>query len=159
MYSKCLLETDGYRVLLKLKSLAPTKEYVDAVVEFMLAPHLVEISVKSVPTFIAISDLQELITYLDRHIACLQQDPSSQSDTFVPRELGFQVKALSGEVISPKSGEFSLLFMVNVGRSNEEVSSTYVGGESEVTLENIQNFKSSVQVALAELSHPESVLG
>lgn len=95
----------------------------------------------------------------DQHIACLQQDSSSQSDTFVPRELGFQVKALSGEVISPKSGEFSLLFMVNVGRSNEEVSSTYVGGESEVTLENIQNFKSSVQAALAELSHSESVLG
>lgn len=108
---------------------------------------------KSVPTFIAISDLQELVTYLERHITSLQLDPSSESDTFVPKELGFQVRALSGEVISPTEGEFSLLFMVNVGRSNEEVSSTYLGGESEVTIENIQSFKSSVQAVLVELCH------
>ncbi|GAB4203748.1 MAG: hypothetical protein Fur006_58350 [Coleofasciculaceae cyanobacterium] len=152
MIGKCLLETDGYQVLFQLKHLDTSKEYFDAVIELMLDPHLTEVSLKSVPTFIAISDLQELVTYFDRHIARLQQNPSSESDTFVPKELGFQVKALSGEIISPTEGEFSLLFMVNVGRSNEEVSSTYFGGESEVTLENIQKFKSSVQASLVELS-------
>lgn len=153
MIGTCLLETDGYRVLFQLKHLDTSKEYFDAVVEFMPDPHLAKISLKSVPTFIAISDLQELVTYLDRHIASLQQDPNSESDTFVPKELGFQVRALSGEVISPTEGEFSLLFMVNVGRSNEEVSSTYLGGESEVTIENIQSFKSSVQAVWVELCH------
>jgi glutamine synthetase len=42
---------------------------------------------------------------------------------------------------------------VNVGRSNEEVSSTYLSGKSEVTIENIQSFKSSVQAVLVELCH------
>ena len=137
---------DGYEVLFNLE-LDTNEEYIDAVIELML-PHLSSVSVKSVPTFIAISDLQELIAYFEQHIAGLQQDPNYQSGTFVPRELGFQVKALSGDVISPNDGEFSILFMVNVGRRNDEASSTYVGAESAVTLENMQNFISSVRTVL-----------
>jgi hypothetical protein len=49
-----------------------------------------------------------------------QQNPSSESDTFVPKELGFQVKALSGEVISPTEGELSLLRGYPKNPANED---------------------------------------
>ena len=148
MISKCLLQTDGYHVVFNLQHLDTTKNYIDTIIEFILDPVISEISLKSIPTLIALSDWQELIAYFEQHIICLQQNPSYQSDPFVPRELGFQIKALSGEIISLNEGEFSLLFMINAGRSHEDVSSTYIGGESAITLENLQNFLSSIRTTL-----------
>ncbi|WP_322657512.1 hypothetical protein [Dendronalium sp. ChiSLP03b] len=57
----------------------------------------------------------------------------------------------------PHDGEFSIRFMVNVGQTNVEVSRTYVGGESVVTLENIQSFISSLQGVLRELGCSQAV--
>lgn len=153
MISKCLLETDGYRVIFELKSLDMTKEYVDTVIKFLPDPRLSNVSLKSIPTFIGIQDLHRLVTYFEKHIASLQTDPDSESYTFVTTELGFQIQSLSGEVRSPQDGEFTIRFMVNIGRIHEESSSTYVGGESMVNLKNIQSFISSIQAALVEFSH------
>ncbi len=155
MNSKCLLETEGYQILFDLKTLDSTTKDVDAVVEFILDPRLAEISVKSVPTFVAIKDLQRLIKYFEEHIALLQQDSDSESYTFVTWGLGFQVQALSGEVRSPNDGEFTLRFTINVGYVNKEASRIYVGGESVVTLENIHRFTSSVYTTLTELGFRE----
>ncbi len=148
MSNQFLLKTDGYQVLFNLTHLEHTKDYLDAIFEFRLDPQLANVSVKSPQTFISIKDLQELIAYFENHITRLQNNPDSQSEPFVTWELGFQVQALSGEIRSPQDGEFDILFMVNVGQGNEEVGSTYVGGESAVTLENIQRFISSVRTAL-----------
>lgn len=144
---KCLLETEGYQIVFNLKSLESTKEDLDLIVEF----HLDCFAVKSIPAFIAIKDLHRLVSYFEEHIASLQVDPDSESYTFSTYGLGFQVQALAGEVRSPDDGEFSMRFMVNVGQANVDASRTYVGGESVVTLANIQGFTSSLQGVLADL--------
>ena len=152
MSSTCLLQTSGYRVLFELRGHDTTTAYGDMIVEFQLDPCLGGISVKSEPTFVSMSDLQRLLAYFEQHIAHLQQDPNSESDIFVPLELGFQVQALSGEVRSQRDGEFSLRFMVNIGKSKDE-DRVYAGGESVVTLEHIKNFTSSIHDVMAELSY------
>lgn len=158
MVSKCLLETEGYQILLELRSLETSKKDVDMIVEFTLNPHLGSISVQSIPGLIALKDLQRLITYFEEHIDRLKQDPDSESYTFVTYGLGFQVQALSGEVRSPDDGEFTVRFMVNVGQGKFEASRTYVGGESEVTLKNIKRFISSLQLVLVKFGFSEVIL-
>ena len=105
----------------------------------------------------AIKDLERLVNYFEEHIACLKVDPDNESSTFITYGLGFQVQALSGEVRSLSDGEFTMRFMVNVGQSDFEASRTYIGGESEVTLENIESFTSSLQSILRKLSYFEAV--
>lgn len=158
MIGKCLLETEGYKILFELKSLENSKQDVDVIVEFQLNPHLGSLVVKSIPTFIAINDLERLVNYFEEHIAYLKVDSDSESSIFITYGLGFQVQALSGEVRSSNDGEFTIRFMVNVGQSDFEASRTYVGGESVVTLENIKSFTSSLQGILRELSYFEVVL-
>lgn len=68
-------------------------------------------------------------------------------------ELGLQVQALSVNVYSETDGEFTLRFMVNIGRSNEEDANVYIGGESVVNLKNIRDFINSMHAVLTELSH------
>lgn len=109
---------------------------------------------------ISIQDIQRLIKYFEEHIAKLQENPDSESYTFVTYGLNFQVQALAGDVrinpsnllqTSPDDGEFTIVFMVNVGQSNVEACQTYVGGESVVTLKNIHSFTSLLQAVLTEL--------
>ncbi len=154
---QCLLETEGYRIVFNLKSLENNQQIVDLIVEYQLDPQLCFVVVKSRPEFIAIKDLQRLANYFEEHILRLQEEPDSESYTFVTYGLSFQVQALVGEVRSPSDGEFSLRFMVNVGQTNVEASRTYVGGESVVTLANIQSFTSSLQTVLTELDYNQAV--
>lgn len=158
MIGKCLLETDGYKIIFELKSLETSKKDVDLIVEFHLNPHLGSLVVKSVPTFTAIKDLERLVNYFEEHIARLKVDPDNESSIFITYGLGFQIQALSGEVRSLSDGEFTMRFMANVGKIDFEASRTYVGGESSVTLENITNFTSSLQGILRELSYVEAIL-
>ncbi len=148
------METNGYRISFNLKSVEGTEvDFVDSIVEFQLDPRIGELLVRSVPAFIHFKDLQRLVTYFEQHIAALKEDPNSESYTFVTYNLGFQVQALSGSVLTESEGFFTIVFTVNVGQAYEGACSTYVGGESVVTFENIRSFTSSLQAALAELSH------
>ena len=136
MIPKCVLETEGSQIVFELRSL-PTKKELDLIVNFRLEPQMGAFCVRSIPTFIALSDLQRLITYFEEHATHLLNDPDTQSHTFVPMGLGFQLQALSGEIFSENQaaleGEFTLRLMVNVGRSHHEATSVYVGGEMLVT--------------------------
>jgi len=67
MGKKCFLETDCYRVSFDLKDIQAPQEYVNMIVEFTLDQHLGDIMVKSVPTFIAVSDLCRLAMYFEEH--------------------------------------------------------------------------------------------
>jgi len=157
MSKKCFLEADGYRVSFSLKDVQASKEYVDMIVEFTLDQHLGGISVKSVPTFMASSDLHRLATYFEEHIAQLPQHPDRESSTFTPMELGFQVQALAGEVHAENDGEFSVRFLVNVGKSKDEGERVYDGGEAVVTLKNIRRFIASLHAVLADLPRADGV--
>ena len=152
----CVIETEGYRAIFHLKSLHDSQKILDLVVEFVLNPKLKELSFKSVPAFIFVNDLKRLVSYFENHIESLKQNSSSESDVFLDYGLGFELRASQGDVFSEiesePEGSFGLLVMVNIGWIEEEISRTYVGGESIVTLENIRNFISSVNQVLTEVS-------
>jgi hypothetical protein len=96
--------------------------------------------------------MQRLAGYFEEHIAQLRQNPDSESQVFVPTELGFHVQALAGEVDQDREGEFSVRFFVNVGQSKVKGHRVYVGGESVVTLEQVRTFLTSLHDAMTALS-------
>lgn len=151
MKKECLLETDGFLICIGLNSLNKESKNIDSLITFLLDASIEKLSIQSVPTYIAVNDLQRLANYFEQHVKYLQQDPNRESHPFVPVELGFQVQALQGEVRSERDGEFSIRFMVNVGKRSATSTNVYVGGEAVVTLENIKNFISSIRTALTEL--------
>jgi hypothetical protein len=150
MSTQCVLEAESYRVVFHFKNAATDGNYLDTLIELSLHPELGTLSVKSVPTFLSVSDLRRLIAYLEEHIAGLEEDAGKESGTFVPLELGFQAQALAGEVESESEGEFSLLFLVNVGQ-REDCSPAYVGAESVVNVAKIKDFTSALDEVMAEL--------
>ena len=123
MVQKYVLETEGYRICFALQETQAAKESAEVVVELILDRNLGDVAVQSVPTLMTVRDLSRLVAYFEAHIARLQQHPDSESDVFVPLELGFQVQALAGEVQAGDDGEFSVRFFVNVGESSTSRSS------------------------------------
>ena len=148
MSHKALLETEGYLVMFEIKTIDTSEIDLDVVISFQLNSQISAISFCSDHNLIAKEDLQRLIVYFIQHIENLKQDPDTESFTFVPMDLAFQLQALSGEIRSQTDGEFGVRMMINVGRSCQEASSTYLGGESTVTLESIQNFITSIDTLM-----------
>jgi hypothetical protein len=151
MAEPCVLDAGGYRVTFTFQPTGATKKYVDALIELTLDPQLGNVSVKSVPTFLALSDLRRLATYLKDHLSGIKIDPERASYIFLPIELGFQVQGLSGEVDTDEEGEVILRFMVNVGENPDDGSRVYVGAESIVAVERIEEFVSSLSAIAAEM--------
>ena len=151
MISTIILEAEGFAFSFEINRVKSDHEYVDMIVLFTLDQKLGNVVVRSEPTSIATKDLLRLTSYFENHIAHLQQDSWSTSDTFVNSELGFQVQALAGEILSPLEGGFSITCMVNIGKSHEEGSSVYVGGEAFVTIEQIVAFNTQIRAVLDEL--------
>lgn len=152
MLGKCVLETEGYCVTFELSRVESSNQLINALIEFRLAPLLPQISLQSGSNLMEVADLERLIGYFKAHTSALAQDPDTESYPFVTMELDFQLQALAGEVRTAEDGEFSIRFMVNVGCADEEASATYVGGESVVTLQNVNSFISSVEMTLNNLS-------
>jgi hypothetical protein len=150
MIDRLFLKTEGYQVSFEIEPMPHLKDEVDVKVGFLLDPCLGNVALTSSPMPLSLKDLQRLKTYLEQHIAHLQADPDSESYTFVPLDLQFQLQAFSGEIRSPDDGEFTLRFMINANKPNEERSSVYIGGEAIVTLENVSCFLSSIGCLLSE---------
>lgn len=157
MINRCTLETEGYQVTFNLESNSYSPEDIALEVEFRLNTQIKELSIKSIPSFIAINDLQRLGAYLEKHIAVLIQNPESESEVFLDYGLSFQLQAFSGDVESENEGSFSIQVMVNLGQYNELSSRTYVGGLSVATVESIQNFISSIHTVVAKLSRENTL--
>ena len=143
MSTKCILKADGFQIYFNLIKFQKDKKNMDVAIEFHLDPCISEVILKSTPTFIEINDIQRLVSYFEQHIISLQKNPDTESDIFVPLELGFQIQALAGEVRSKTDGEFSIRFMVNVGKGNENKTNVYVGGEALIGLKQVMDFISS----------------
>ena len=129
MIRKCLLETEGTHITFELEK--ATEQ------QFNLAT----------------SDIQRLIAYFKQHIANLRTNPDHQSQAFVPMELGFQLQALAGELYPDDDGEFTLRFMINVGKSSAEETAVYVGSETVVMLADVKQFMASLQGIPVKLPH------
>ena len=151
MISKCLLETEGSRIAFELEK--ATEQHFNLAIHFALDPHLGGFSLNSPPTFISISDIQRLIAYFEQHIANLRTNPDHESQPFVPMELGFQLQALAGELYPDDDGEFTLRFMINVGKSSTEETSVYVGSETVVMLTNLRQFMAWLEDAKSRMPY------
>ena len=154
MISTITLEAEGFTFSFEVNRARSDAEYVDMIVLFKLDQKLGNVLVRSEPTSITTKDLLRLVSYFENHVAHLEQNSWSASDTFVNTELGFQIQALAGEILSPGQGGFSIICMVNIGKSYEEGSSVYVGGEAFAAIEQITAFTSNIRALLGELETP-----
>lgn len=148
---RCLLDTGGYQLVFEFTRPDPAREYVDATIELSFPAELGVASVRSVPTFITVRDLRRLGSYLEAHIAELQEDSRKEAEAFVPLELGFQAQALSGEVDPAGEGEFTLRFMVNVGDQSENGGRVYVGAEGIVEVTRVRDFIAALEAVLVAI--------
>src|SRR6478736_621234 len=101
MVELCTLETDGYQARFHLSRRAGSenlephgRERLDLVVEFRLDPHLGQLSIKSQRSATLISDLFRLADYLEQHVTALQENPETESFTFLTYERDFHLQAL-----------------------------------------------------------------
>ena len=151
MIHKCLLQTEGSQITFELEK--ATEQHFNLAIQFALDAHLGGYSLHSPPTFISTSDIQRLIAYFEQHIAYLRTNPDHESQPFVPMELGFQLQALAGELYPDDDGEFTLRFMINVGKSSTEETSVYVGSETVVMLTNLRHFIASLRDAKSRMPY------
>ncbi len=149
---KATLRADGYVICITFRKFKGYDTSLDTIVAFSVDSSLSQIEATSIPMPMRLKDIQALIDYFEQHIANLQDNPWSDSATFVPLDLHFQMQALAGEVSSPDDGAFSLRCMVNVGQV-EGCSRTYVGGEASVSLEQVSAFTSSLRAVLKKYNY------
>lgn len=148
-----ILQTEGYQASFELKRFPDYNTSLDLTVVFSVDPRVGKVEARSIPMPIYLRNLYELATYLEQHIADLQKNPQSETYTFVPIDLQFQMQALEGIVIPEEDGEFGLRFMVNMGTPDEESGRVYVGGESTLTVENARRFIATIRQVLADMSY------
>lgn len=147
------LQANGYRIVFHFRPVASSPRHLDLVTTLALDPMIGNFTISSVPTFITRDDLGRLATYFEQHLTHLRHDPASESDTFVPLELGFQVTAFCGEVVDGDEGGFSLDFKINVG-SHAQGTRVYVGAEADVDVRQIRRFIADLRAALARAAPP-----
>lgn len=146
------LQTDGFTFSFKVDHRRSDQEYVGMIVLFKLDPNLGSVDLQSEPTSISTRDLQALVAYFEQHIIRLEQDTWNDSEIFVNTELGFQIQALAGEITSVGGGNFGIRCTVNVVKSGEGRTRVYVGGEANVTFEQVKEFTNSITLLLTELT-------
>jgi len=151
MSVRCILATEGFQAIFHLKPLDKELESFDAAIDLILDPDLGAIAMRSIPTFLSLHDCRRLLVYMEEHIWGLRHDATKESPVYVPLEMGFQIRALAGEVNADDEGEFGLRFMLNVGQK-EGFSPVYVGAESVIDVEDARRFATSLDTVLAELA-------
>ncbi|MEO8286407.1 MAG: hypothetical protein ABI670_08210 [Chloroflexota bacterium] len=125
---------------------------VRTIIEFKLDQRLGNVALATPPAWIFVKDLERLSSYLEEHLTRLSLNNDTESDVFTNSDLDFTAQAFSGEVRSDSDGEFSIQFMVNVGRTEDGRSHTYIGATSEITVENANSFVASLRARLGSLS-------
>ena len=143
-----ILETNGYNLSFYLDfAQKMQKDFVEAEVEFFAKCESTQrICIKSEQFIIQVSELPRLSKYFRDHINNLRKNFDYQSDTFVDYSLMYQIQAFCGSLNSKdKYSCFSLLSMINIGKSQIGNDSIYVGGESTVSLEEVMEFIDSIE--------------
>ena len=80
-----------------------------------------------------------------------EKDGDVQSDVFLNWELGFKLQAFEGNIDSPGDESFTIFCLVNISENEAESCHVYVGGESNVTFEQVRAFTRAIQMFTDEL--------
>jgi hypothetical protein len=153
MVQKLVLNTEGYQVTFVLKTIPDRTDMFDATISFLLDPRLGTVAFTAFPGRLTLETLQELVTYFEQHIAQIQINSSSESTTFFPLNFQFQLQALQGEIDAPDDGAFALRFMMDMQQPGVGATSVYIGGETDILMEDINSFLASVKQLIAETPH------
>ena len=97
------------------------------------------------------SDLERLSRYFGGHIEGLLNGSLCESPVFVPSELGFQIRALDGDVESKLDGYFSIELMINYGSKGKNHHGLYIGYSSTIDLANVNEFRARIENIAFEL--------
>jgi hypothetical protein len=142
-----LLKTSGYEIRFYLVELENSRDRLfHAKVEFITTPNVAQkISALSEKALIKLNDLIELKKYFKDHMENLRNKPQDDSYVFVDHTLSYQIHALCGDVDKGKEeGCFSIVSMVNIGKTYPTKDSTYIGGESTITFQQVEEFIVSI---------------
>jgi hypothetical protein len=150
MLETCVLKTEGYSILLEFLQLRPSAQDMLIRSTLILDPLLGDVSYTSTQSWILASDVESLVSYFEEHMRLLKEDNNHVSHTFVDLDLHFQIQAFVGDISADNIGEFSLQFMLNVGRSGEGHTYTYLGCESVVAVQDVTAFIDSIRAVLAK---------
>ena len=137
------LKTNGYELRFYLARVENSQDsFFKAKVEFATTPNCSQkISAVSEKISINPSDLIRLKKYFQEHMKNIKNNSQEDSYIFVDNTLGYQVRALCGDVSkNGKTGSFGIISMVNIGKTKPFGSSTYIGGESIITFEQVEEF-------------------
>lgn len=136
----CVLNVSGFDISFNFTRV-DRAGVADLVVVLSMKKELGNLTISSIPTYTSIVDMRKLATYFENHIARLQNDSSYyEAFVFLNNYLGFEIQALDGEIASESDGSFTIRVMVNVGEAGELQDRVYVGAESVIFLEDINNF-------------------
>ncbi|GCE12313.1 hypothetical protein [Tengunoibacter tsumagoiensis] len=150
MIQTLVLATEGYRISFELKPIEQRPDAFETTITFFRNPRLDMLTLTSSPVTLSRETLQRLVTYFEQHMMNMQDESFGDSIVFVPMNLQFQVQALAGDRNGPDDGAFSLRFMLNMERPDEEISSIYVGAEAIITFEQTNRFLSDVKKLLGK---------
>ncbi|AVH68151.1 hypothetical protein [Nostoc sp. 'Peltigera membranacea cyanobiont' N6] len=148
-YNLIILKTNGYE--LKFYLGVAENHFLDAEIEFSVKPELLQrVFVKSKKIKISFDDLRRLINYFRNHMQSLKVDANHESYTFTDYNLVYQIQALCGFISSnTEESYFSIISMINVGKINPSSDSTYIGGESTISFNQVENFIISLENLLS----------
>ena len=147
----CQLKADGFTISFNFQKLNYKDQFVSCEIEVLFEKQLNISTMQRKNCYLSIKDLQRLNTYFDNHISNLRVKWEYESCVFVNSELDFSLQALAGE-IEGGEGKFSIRFMLNIGRSNEDTN-VYVGAEGAISLEEVVNFQTSITKLLSKISN------
>lgn len=143
-----ILETNGYYLYFCFDfSENIGNNLVSTEISFLTKPEISqEVCVKSERFKMNFNDIKRLSNYFKNHIKTLKTNVNSESHTFVDYSLTYQIQALCGFVSSDKNvSYFTISSMVNVGKTNTSNFSTYIGGESTISFNQVENFINSLE--------------
>jgi hypothetical protein len=143
MRQMCELLTSSYCFKLYLDKPENSSTHAAMVVGFFANPGYNLPILKSRANYILVRDLEELALYIEEHIAAVSL--SYESHTFLPMCCSFQIQALTGEIDSNGQGDFYIRCSVNIVDSLDLTSSMYLGGESNITIDNARKFIQSLR--------------
>ena len=147
--------TLGYTVSFREASRAVAERCFDVCVELVLNPEFGGSMIRSVPSIILFDDLRRMRTYFETYLAycsdltsrLTDEDLGAYEEDFrwcVPLNLGYQLKADSGEALADGAGDFGLLTLVNVGFA-EDGTRVFAGADSTMTFAAVRRLIEDIE--------------
>jgi hypothetical protein len=151
MEYQCALQGTGFTVGFTMTHIS--KHYLDVIVTFVIDPTIQSLEIRSVPNYITVDEVGEVLTYFDEHVTHIETD----SYVFMPLECGFQLQAGVGDRGDNGTGYISLLVLLNIG-FNKSSTRLYCGGDVIVQLAELDVFLQELRAAYLRMRQAQPTM-